>query len=257
MADQTFQHIKLTMQGGRADIELCRPGKRNALLPSMLAEISQAVDIASRRSEIKCLVISGRGDHFCAGMDVTARLEGKDTKADWLSKRDSIAALNKLSDAPAVTICRLDGYVVGAGILIAAACKLRYATPETRFYVPELNMGIPFSLGAVAALSRYLGITRVAEMVLTCNKIEAASEYMAGFVTRVIDRDHIDAHIGETAESIASRPNVLLLSTLSTLREAERALIPDAASDLFTMLFANMERESGAVRDNYGKRFGT
>ncbi|MGE0804439.1 MAG: enoyl-CoA hydratase/isomerase family protein [Burkholderiaceae bacterium] len=251
----SYNHLRLTLREGCAELELDRPDKLNALLPETLLEISRAIDEVSVRSDIKCLVLSGRGEHFCAGMDVGARLEGKDTKRDWVEKRNSIVALNKLNEAPLVTICRMQGYVVGAGLLLAAACRLRYATPDTTFYIPELDLGIPFSLGGVAVLSRTLGVTRVAEMVLTCSKIKADSELVNGFVTRVLAPDQIGAHVEGVVRSLVARPNSLLLPTLSTLREAERALLPDAASDLFTMMYVNVEPEASEVRTRYSKKF--
>ncbi len=255
MALPTFQYVVVSMESGFARVELNRPEKRNALLPEMLFELGEAVAIVSRRSDIKCVIISGRGSHFCAGMDVSARPIGEDTKHDWVNKRESLVTLSKIADAPVVTVCKLDGFVVGAGLLIAAACKLRYATPDATFYVPELDMGIPFSLGGIAILSRYIGTTRTAEMVLTCNRIVADSPFMNGFVTRVVARDDIDRFVDDAAGAIAKRPNALLLATLSTLREAERALLPDAASDLFTMLFANVEEEASSLRRRYSMRF--
>lgn len=251
----SYKYILVEVNGGRADIKLNRPAKYNALLPEMCEELASAAEQLANQSDIKCIVFSGEGKNFCAGADVTVVKTATDTKSLWVGSKRLQNAFARINELPVVTICALEGYVVGAGFLLAAVCNLRYATPDAIFYVPELNMGIPFSLGAVATIARYIGITRTAEMVLTCNKVTASSPYMEGFVTRVLPANELMPFVDQIADEIVKRPNSLLLSSLSTLREAERALMPNAASDLFTMQFVGQEEEAKAVRSNYAKRF--
>ena len=250
-----YQYIKVEEAIGWANIKLDRAKKYNALRPQMCEEIAQAAESLAARSDIKCIVISGEGKHFCAGYDVATELEANDSKAIWVANRRIQDAFARLNALPVVTICALQGYVIGAGMLLAAVCNLRYATADATFYIPELDMGIPFSLGGVATIARYIGITRTTELVLTCNRITADSSYMDGFVTRVVESDQLMNHVGKIAKGIAERPNSLILSSLSTIREAERGLMPNPASDLFTMLFVDMEEEAKSVREGYSKRF--
>lgn len=250
-----YQYIKVEEHTGWAHLKLARPEKYNALRPEMFDEIGAAAEGLAARSDIKCIVISGEGDHFSAGFDVTSNMEAPDTKASWVAIRQRQDAVRRLADLPVVTICALKGYVVGAGMLLASACRLRYATPDATFYVPELDLGIPFSLGGVATIARYLGITRTADLVLNCPKITASTPGMESFVTGVVESDRLMAHVTEVAERIASRPASLLIATLSTLREAERALMPDPASDIFTMLYVDLEEEAKSVRNAYSQRF--
>jgi len=251
----TYQYIQLNVHNGYADIILNRPAKYNALRLEMCEEIAHAVETMAARSDIKAVIISGAGKNFCAGLDVGADTGPSDTKGAWVTSRRMQGTFSRIADAPVVKICKLDGYVVGAGLLLAAVCNLRYATPETIFYVPELEMGIPYSLGGVACIARYIGITRTTELVLTCNKITAESHYMDDFVTRVLQSNAINDFVEEIAHSLVARPNALLLASLTTIREAEKALLPDAASDLFTMFYVGLEEETKAVRERYSKRF--
>nr|MBF0684096.1 enoyl-CoA hydratase/isomerase family protein [Pseudomonas sp.] len=251
----TYQYITLSSSGSTAEVVLNRPEKYNALRLEMCEEIAHAIESVAARSDIKSVVISGAGKNFCAGFDVASETPATDTKATWLFNRRMQTAFGRINDALIVKICRLDCYVVGAGFLLAAVCNLRYATPETIFYVPELDMGIPFSLGGVACIARYIGITRTTEMVLTCNKITAESPYMQDFVTRVVGREEIGGFVDGITASLAKHPNSILLASLSTLREAEKNLLPDPASDLFTMLFVDAEPEARQVRETYSKKF--
>jgi len=250
-----YKHILVDVDGRRVNIRLNRAAKYNALLPEMCEEIASAAEQLSANPEVKCIVFSGEGNHFSAGFDVSFEQPAKDTKSVWMANKRMQSAFSRIKELPVVTVCALKGYVVGAGFLLAAVCDLRYATPDTIFYVPELDMGIPFSLGGVATIARYIGITRTTEMVLTCNKITAASPYMESFVTQVLDEEKLMPFVDAIVADVVKRPSSLLLSSLSTLREAERGLLPNPASDLFTMLFVDMEEEAKTVRTNYSKRF--
>ncbi|MCL4744648.1 MAG: enoyl-CoA hydratase/isomerase family protein [Burkholderiaceae bacterium] len=251
----TYKNILVDVEGGRADIRLNRPAKYNALSPEMCEEIACAAEELAARPDIKCIVFSGEGRNFSAGFDVASEQSATDTKSVWLANRRIQNAFSRINELPVVTVCALKGYVVGAGLLLAAVCNLRYATPDTVFFVPELDMGIPFSLGGVATIARYIGITRTTEMVLTCNKVTASSPYMENFVTRVFDEERLTPSVDQIVADIVKRPNSLLLSSLTTIREAEKGLLPKPASDLFTMLFVDVETEAKTVRVNYSKRF--
>jgi hypothetical protein len=78
---------------------------------------------------------------------------------------------------------------------------------------------------------------------------------MEGFVTRILDEEKLMPFVKEIVADVVKRPSSLLLSSLSTIREAERGLMPNPASDLFTMLFVDVEDEAKTVRSQYSKRF--
>lgn len=251
----TTETLLVKTDGARADIILNRPEKFNALTVEMCVALAETAERLAADPAIKCIVFSGAGRNFCAGFDVSLDSGAEATKAGWLASKRMQSAFARLHDLPVVTICQLHGYVVGAGLLLAAMCNLRYATPETTFYIPELDMGIPFSLGGVATLARYIGTTRTAEMVLTCNKITADDPCMQDLVTRVLPAEQIAGFVDGIAGDLGGRPDSLLLASLSTLREAERALLPPPASDLFTMLYVDVEADAKAVREAYSQRF--
>lgn len=251
----TSENLLVKIDGPRADIVLNRPEKYNALTVETCIALAETAERLAADPAIKCIVFSGAGRNFCAGFDVSLDTSEETTKAAWLNSRQMQAAFARLHELPVVTVCRLQGYVVGAGLLLAAMCNLRYATPETTFYIPELDMGIPFSLGGVATLARYIGTTRTAEMVLTCNKVTAANPHMQDFVTRVLPDEEIADFVDGVAADLGGRPDSLLLASLSTLREAERALLPPPASDLFTMLYVDVDADAKSVRDAYSQRF--
>lgn len=250
-----FEYIQTKVHSGWAEIILNRPKKMNALRPEMCDEIASTGEKLATSTDIRAIVIRPNGKHFSAGFDVATEMAPTDTKGIWVTNRRMQDAFRRINELPVVTICEMRGYVVGAGLLLAAVCNLRYAEPNAIFYVPELDMGIPFSLGGVATVARYIGITRTADLVLNCVKITASDVAMTDFVTKIVPDADLTAHVDAVATSLAARPNSLILSSVATLREAERGLMPNPASDLFTMLYVDREEEAKSVRNAYSKRF--
>ena len=113
------QYIKVTENAGWAEIRLNRPAKLNALRVDMCQEIADTAERLAQRPDIKCLVFSGEGPHFSAGYDVATEHATSDPKDMWLSNRSVQTAFARLNDLPVVTICAMQGYVVGAGMLLA------------------------------------------------------------------------------------------------------------------------------------------
>lgn len=248
-------YIKTINHKTWAEIIIDRPKKYNALHPNMFLSITEKAKALASQQSIRCIVIRSVGEHFSAGFDVAWKMPHTDTKAMWTANRSVQAAVEELTSLPVVLVCELRGYVVGAGLLLAAVCNLRYAEPDAIFYIPELDMGIPYSLGGVATTARYLGITRTADLVLNCCKIKASDVKMTQFVTEIIESNKLTKYTNSIAERLGKRPNSLIISSISTIREAERALLAPPASDLFTMLYVDQEREAKGVRSAYSKKY--
>lgn len=140
-------------------------------------------------------------------------------------------------------------------MLLAAACELRYAAPDTTFYIPELDMGVPFSLGGVSLVVCYIGLTRAADMILNGTKMDAVTALAAGLVTEVVADGEPAARVDTIARRVAARPAALLLASLVSLGEAARDLVPADTIDLATMQFAADDPEAAAVGEAYARRF--
>lgn len=250
-----YDYIKIQQHMGWGEIILNRPTKLNAMSPAMCFEILDAAEAMARLDDIRCIVYRAAGENFSAGYDVATEIDKSSPKRMWLENRDVQAVFERLAALPVVTICELKGYVVGLAMILAATCDLRYAAPNTKFYVPELDMGIPYSMGGVATMIRYVGVTTLANLVLNCVKMPATDVRMATFITEVVDQDAIEARVSQVASVLGTRPQALILSSISTIREAGRSLLPPPASDLMTMSYIDGEAQSRSIRDSYSKRF--
>lgn len=253
-AHRSMDFLEVSFADGVIDVTLNRPEKLNAISLAMADELRTIAEEYGHHPDARVLVVRGSGRAFCAGYDVSTEAADS-TRGVWLQNSGFQAAFQAFAAAPVVRIARLHGHVVGAGILLAAACELRFADPSATISIPELDMGIPFSLGGVSTLARYIGITKTSDLVLTGRRMPADEALSSGFLTEVVSEADLEARVAEVAGQVAARPASLLLASLVSLGEAARDLLPADTVDLATMQFAARDPEAAAVNAAYAARF--
>lgn len=191
---------------------LDRPAKLNALNPTALEELVVVFDELQRRFETQVVVLGGRGRAFCAGADRTdpparlARGSGAGPRERrWVSQLGR-RALEAIERCEAITIARLHGHVIGGGVVLAMACDFRIAATSALLHVPEVDLGIPLTWGAVPRLIRELGMARAKEVVLLCDRIDAARAERLGLLSAVVDDAALDATVDDWARRLAGKP---------------------------------------------------
>lgn len=248
---RSYDTLEVTFSDGVVGVTLSRPDQLNAISLAMADELRGVAESYGHHPDARVLVLRGAGRCFCAGFDVSVQLTASSARDAWLQISGFHAAFRALAAAPVVRVAQLHGHVVGAGILLAAACELRYGDASTTLSVPELDMGIPFSLGGVSTLARYIGLTRTADLVLTGRRMRAEEAAASGFLTEQVDAPALQRRVDEVAARVAARPASLLLASLVSLDEAARDLLPADTVDLATMQLAAADPEAAAARAAY------
>ena len=232
---------------GIITLTLNRPDKRNALSMGLMQDVTRIVQELAYREDARS---------FCAGFDVSQAAEHPSNRAEWLSSRTLSGMMDTIKAAPVVKIAAIQGHAMGAGMGIALACELRYATESAVFGLPELNFGIPYSYGATHGLVRVIGLTRAAEMILTCRTVDAALALDWGLITGVMTAaDTLETEVRSLAASLAQVPAVLLLSSQTFLDEAATALVPNGAKNIAATMLARRDPEATFTRTNYVRKF--
>jgi len=181
-------------------------------------------------------VLGGRGPSFCAGADRTdppghARLAASSDATERerrFTAQLGLRAARAIEDAEVVTIARLHGHVIGGGVVLAAACDFRVAADETVFSVPEVDLGIPLTWGGTPRLIHELGAARARELVLLCDRIDAAEAHRIGLVHRVVRASDLDATVDVLAGRLAAKPETAVHMTKTQFRAyARRAALGD------------------------------
>jgi enoyl-CoA hydratase/carnithine racemase len=163
-----FSTLAIEIDGPVGRLWLDRPDKLNPLSTTALEEIVAAARWFDTRPEARVVVVGGRGRAFSAGADIAAFGAGA---GGAVSPRTAADAGRRMADAieamEAVTVARLHGHCVGGAVVLAAACDLRVAAADTRFSIPEVDLGIPLAWGGIPRLVREIGPAATKELVMT------------------------------------------------------------------------------------------
>lgn len=197
--------VRLVIGEGVADVALDRPDKLNALSPALFSAIAEAIASLAGRDDVRCVVLSGEGRSFCAGIDLASLAGGG---VPPLSPRTHGPANLPQHCAwgwrelPVPVIAALHGHVFGAGLQIALGADLRIAAPDARLCVMELRHGIVPDLGLFALARGLVRADNLREWTYTAAEFSGEQGVALGFVTRTHDDPHAEAMA--TAKRIAA-----------------------------------------------------
>jgi enoyl-CoA hydratase/carnithine racemase len=185
------QLILSERKGSVLEITINRPEKRNAISVAMWKQMAETLTQVPRQDGIRCLLIRGAGNTFCAGIDVNAFLELKEIYGpNWHTKgrmitRDTQGVLQILERLEIPSIAVIEGHCLGMGLELALACDFRIAAEKTKIGLPETLLGLVPDVGGTARLTRLIGVGRAKELILTGKTIDAQLAHEWGIVNRV------------------------------------------------------------------------
>lgn len=204
--------------GHLARVTIDNRAKLNTLNRALMIEIVEAIERLEADAALRLVIVRGAGERaFVGGADL-AELAGLDRD----TARDFITLVHRVCDGfrrlPVPVIARIDGYALGAGLELAAACDLRVASARSQFAMPEVRVGIP-SVVEAALLPQLIGHGRARRLVLTGETIDAATALAWGLVDEVAPPDGLD-------EAVARLAEMLLVGGKQALR-LQKALIAE------------------------------
>ncbi len=207
-----FETLLTRVDGAVGHLTLNRPEKLNPLSTETLIELAAAARWFDAQPGVKVVIVSGAGRAFSAGADL-GTFDGPQEG----STRDAADAGREMAEAlehmRPLSIAAIQGWCVGGGLVVAAACDLRVAADDAQFSIPEVDLGIPLAWGGIPRLVREIGPALTKELVLTCRPFDAAEAKAAGFLNRVVHAEELEATVLALAESLASKASHALFST--------------------------------------------
>ena len=224
----TYTTLSLEHDGPITRVWLDRPERLNALNTQALNEIAAAFTELQTRYETSVVILGGRGRAFCAGADRKdpparmARGSGASPRERRYAAQIGRRALEAIERLEAITIARLHGHVIGGGLVLALGCDLRLAAAGTQFHIPEVDLGIPLTWGAVPRLIRAVGATRARELILMCDRFDADTAAQYGMLNRVVPHEQLDVEVDEWATRLAAKAPWALHMTKSQFRAYEQ-----------------------------------
>jgi enoyl-CoA hydratase len=201
----TVDEVRYDVQGATAVVTIDRQHRRNAIDGKTADALAAALDRFEADESLRVMVLTGAGEAFCAGADLTAI----DTLAPRADGPDGpLGFTRRLAAKP--TIGAIGGWAVAGGLELALWCDLRIASARARFGCLERRWGVPLIDGGTWRLPRVVGLGRALDLILTGRVIDAAEAERIGLVTTVT-ADPLAAAL-ELAGGLAAYPQETMLS---------------------------------------------
>ena len=244
-----MSELNIISSNGLVRLQLNRPTVLNALSPKLLRAIIDACKDIGQDDSVRVVVLEGAGQHFSAGADLPAF--HKDLVSDPLPTADlGRRATEAIAALPQIAIAAIRGHCVGGALVLAAACDVRIAADDSRFFIPELDAGIPLAWGGMAHMVRLVGETLAADLVLTCRRFDADDAIRSGFVSQVVAAANFDDAVTELAETIAGKPRLALRISKQQLIAIRNGTF-DARNDAKALLSSLADAEARKASDAY------
>ncbi len=201
--------LKFEVEDGIGLITLNRPEKRNAFNREMIRLWVEALQDCEKRNDVRVVVITGAGDVFCSGGDVSDMDNSKRgpwTTKDYLWEQiHQIALTIERMDKP--VICAINGSATGAGLDMALACDIRFCAAEAKLAETYIKVGLVPGDGGGFLLPRLVGLPKALELLWTGDFIDAHEAERIGLVNRVYPRDQLFEETMKFARRLADGPS--------------------------------------------------
>lgn len=226
---RAYDEILVDVREDVVGVTLNAPERRNALTATMAAEVADALASAVAGGA-RAAVITGAGKGFCSGGDIammSTGLGGTGGRGGAPASRDGVLAYYRtvmtVAELPVPVVAAVNGAAVGAGLNLALACDVRYASEHAKFYASFLRIGLPPGMGASWLLQRAIGAGRAAEMIYSAEPVDATEAERIGLVNRVLPAADLVEASWALAAKIAAGPPAATRMTKQALRLASWA----------------------------------
>jgi enoyl-CoA hydratase/carnithine racemase len=209
-----YQTIRYRRDGDIGTLTLARPAKRNAQNPLMWEELARLGAELLPDETLRCLVVTGEGPAFSAGIDLIEGMAG--TLADLAERPvdeqtlanglNAAGTFSWIPDLGCASVAAVRGHAYGAGLQLALACDFRVFAEDTKVGLVETRYGLLPDMGATVRLPRIVGESRARELILLGDVIDAAEALRIGLANRVVAGEDLDAAAAEFAARLAAQP---------------------------------------------------
>lgn len=254
------ERVSISLDGGVADVRLTRGDKMNALDPAMFAAIAAALAHLRGVAGMRCVLLSGEGRAFCAGLDMASMAQANAAGgADIADRTHGQANLFQhicwgWRELPVPVIAAIHGVAFGGGMQLASGADIRIAQRDTRLSIMEAKWGL---VPDMAGMALWRGLVRddlLRDLVYSAREVDAAEAHAIGLVTRLGDDPLAEglalAHAIAARSPDATRAAKRLINAMP--EEPSSALLAAESVEQKALLGSSNQME--AVRANFEKR---
>ena len=213
----SYTTILIADDGPIRTLTLNRPARRNAITAEMQVELIAALEDAAT-SPCRVLVLTGAGDAFCSGLDLsTLQTSAEKSAAEHRADATRIATLLRaLYELPKPTIASVQGPAIAGGTGLATVCDFTLAAPAAKFGYTEIRIGFVPALVS-AFLTLQVGDKRARDLLLSGRLFDASEAYRLGLVNEVVAVEELAARTRALAETLAANSPASLAATKQLL----------------------------------------
>lgn len=235
-------------------LTLNNPDALNALSPDTLRSICDCANWISQQEAMRVCIVRGLGRAFCAGADLPEylKLSGLDLVHAVDLGRLAAEAIEKI---PVISICEIQGWCVGGGIVLASSCDLRIAESNASFQIPEVDIGLPLAWSGVPRLLREIGPARAKELIVTGRRFDADEAERIGFLNKVTSLEKMSDEVRKIASEVAKKPSPAVVTTKAHVNSLLNEMVSTRESwrDAHGLVSCLLDPESVTARDEYAK----
>ncbi|MFD9305965.1 enoyl-CoA hydratase/isomerase family protein [Streptomyces sp. NPDC060048] len=184
---------------GVATVVISHPAKRNAMTAAMWRGLPGLLAGLAADPAVRVLVLTGAGETFCAGADISSLTGDDDPQALAVAAEEALAAF------PKPTLAAIRGFCVGGGSQLAAACDLRFAQEGASFGVTPAKLGIVYPASSTRRLAALVGPATAKYLLFSAELIDADRALRTGFLDELLPAGQLDKRVAEFTRILASR----------------------------------------------------
>ena len=209
-----------------ATVTINRPDVKNAITSQMWDELTGIFTELGFDDSVRAVVVTGAGDDFCSGADVSGMGSAKGERTHQLESMRKVGdCCLALFNMPKITNARISGVAVGAGMNLALCCDIVIASEKARFSEIFAKRGLSVDFGGSFLLPRIVGLQKAKELVLLADVISAEDANRMGLVNYVVPADELDGKINEiSTKAVSGPPRAIALSKAMLNRSFSNSL---------------------------------
>lgn len=197
-----MSEILSEQRGAILRLQINRPDKKNALTGAMYDAAATALAAADTQPDVRVVLLHGSGGSFTAGNDLRDFLERPPSGPDSPVSRFMMALLRLRKPI----VAAVDGVAVGIGTTLLLHCDLVYATPDARFHMPFVDLGLVPEFGSSVLVPALAGHRRAAELLLLGKPFDAQTALAIGLINAIVSADELLATAEAAAQALAAKP---------------------------------------------------
>ena len=230
--------VEWDRRGPAAWVTFNRPEAHNAMTFEMYEQLFACCERADAEDDVRVVVLRGAGGKaFVAGTDIRQFLDFSSAEDGLEYERTIDRIVGRLERVRVPTIALVDGFAMGSGLALSAACDLRICSPAAVFGLPiARTVGNCLSMENYARLAALLGEARVKDIVFTARRVESGEALAIGLATEVVE--DAEARVAELSEVLSSHAAMTMWATKEALRRLRP--VPDG-DDLVREVYGSAE----------------